>query len=249
MDARRRSAVSPAVGPPASSTLPFCVKGRHERRSAACPQSLALEASLLRPALDGLTSQTQHVPHREPAAAAVDPPRRFERAASERCAVARRVRQRDRLPAASNPTVCVPGMYPARVDDDIDRFAAARFNHALQGQRRPGRRVFLRRVMRFVNPGRKATARTSSSRGALADRQQKRSRRWRSSAPRSRPLETRRPHARTCASDACQPVVPITSDMPRAASRGALATTASAVEKSIATSAGGTDASRRACLA
>ena len=44
-----------------------------------------------------LSPRSQHVPHREPAAPAVQPARGLQRAAREHRAIARRVRQRDRL--------------------------------------------------------------------------------------------------------------------------------------------------------
>ena len=73
-------------------------------------------------------SQPEHIPHREPALAALHPARGLERAARE-------CRDRSRAvwvsvivsPGASKPMVCVPGMSPARVDEtSIARRSRAR---------------------------------------------------------------------------------------------------------------------------
>ena len=68
----------------------------------------------------------QHVVHREPAALALDPLRRDQRAARERAAIAGRMRQRNRFGRPVEADVCVPGMCPARVDDTSIGRAIAR---------------------------------------------------------------------------------------------------------------------------
>ena len=92
----------PAAEPPDRRFVEVAGPGerRDERRADASARELSHSPAAC--ALY-LTRQPEHVLHREPAAPALDPSRCGKRARGERGAIARRVRQRDRLGRAVEP--------------------------------------------------------------------------------------------------------------------------------------------------
>ena len=157
---------------------------------------------------------------REPAAPARHPPRGDERAAGERRAIARGVGQRRSVSAGpSKPIVCVPGMDPARVEDtSIGRANPAR-SIARLTQRRARRRVLLGRVVRLVEPRAEVRHAARSSVAARHDELHQDHRAEREFGAATTPMSPVPHAARTAASCALHPVVPITTLMPRAARR------------------------------
>ncbi len=140
---------------------------------------------------------------------------------------ARRGRRRDRSravcvsvivsAAASKPSVCVPGIAPARVDDDIDVRGVARPPAAaLDRERGSGWRIALGRVMQLVDPGAELGCGAQSARRHVDDGQEHVH--AEGEIRRGDHAELRdAARARRPASLACQPVVPMTTGSRRGA--------------------------------
>ena len=183
----------------------------------------------------------QYVLHREPA----------------RCAPGSTARRRARRPRTrggrapcgsarsyptrpSNPIVCVPGIVPARVDDmSIGRLKPAADHRVAQQERGPRRRVALGGVMRLVNPRAVLRLRLHQPRSLrhheLKDVDADREVRRRDDAEAGRSAASARSFA------ACSTPAGRADHHGQAAARctaGKFASSASAVEKSTATSAG-----------
>src|SRR6266496_2703048 len=93
----------------------------------------------------------KHVAHRKPPAPARDPPRRGERAAGERAAIACGVAQHHGFRGTVEPDGVDPRNEAGTRGRDVDRAAKPRLLHgALERQRRAGWRVLLGSVMRLV---------------------------------------------------------------------------------------------------
>ena len=144
-------------------------------------------------------SDAQHVLHREPAAAGpapTAPPSSAPRANAR--AIARRVRQRDRLRRAVEADRVRAGNEAGARRRHVDRPRVARLLHRpLQQQRRARRRVLLRRVMRLVQPGAELGLRREQPRRLAPRSPRTASRRSRSSA---RPRRRCRRRATACRS-------------------------------------------------
>ena len=137
----------------------------------------------------------------------------------------------------SKPTVCVPGTDADARRRHVDRpRIAGAFHPALDRQGRSRRRILLHHVMRFMDPRAELRRAARSGGSPLRPRAETRSCRARNSMPPARRCRPSRRSSRIAASCACQPVVPITTLILRAASCGRFFATASASVKSMATS-------------